>query len=147
MADPARYPRLLGAFARFALANEMAFRANFLMRVLVEVLWLGILLIFCRVVFGNTQNVEGWSAAQFLFFVGCYYAMEGVLETFFGLLHLTWSKLDAEHQLAKKLGLDGDRFLENAAQKLGYRGGVDSLLKTCVGGSLDYAPPAKQVQS
>ena len=41
-----RYFRLLGAFARFCLANEMAFRGNFVMKVLVEVLWLGILLVF-----------------------------------------------------------------------------------------------------
>jgi GTPase SAR1 family protein len=72
---------------------------------------------------------------------------EGVLESFFGLLHLTWSKLDAEHQLAKKLGLDSDRFLSTAAQKLGYRGTVDDLLRACVGGSLEYAAPARQVRS
>jgi signal recognition particle receptor subunit beta len=72
---------------------------------------------------------------------------DGVLESFFGLLHLTWSKLDAEHQLAKKLGLDGDRFLATAAQKLGYKGTVDDLLRACVGGSLDYTAPAAQVRS
>ena len=72
---------------------------------------------------------------------------EGVLESFFGLLHLTWSKLEAEHQLAKKLGLDGDKFLATAAQKLGFKGGVDDLLRACVGGSLDYTPPVAQVRS
>jgi signal recognition particle receptor subunit beta len=72
---------------------------------------------------------------------------EGVLESFFGLLHLAWSKLDAEHQLAKKLGLDGDRFLATAAEKLGHKGEVKELLAACVGGSLDYAPPAQQVRS
>jgi signal recognition particle receptor subunit beta len=72
---------------------------------------------------------------------------EGVLESFFGLLHLTWSKLDAEHQLAKKLGLDSDKFLATAAAKMGYAGDVQQLLDACVGGSLDYAPPAQQVRS
>ena len=71
---------------------------------------------------------------------------DGVLESFFGLLHLTWSKLDAEHQLAKKLGLESDRFLAVAAQKLGYKGSVEELLSTCVGGSLDYTAPAAQVR-
>ena len=66
---------------------------------------------------------------------------DGVLETFFGLLHLTWSRLNSEHQLAKKLGLDSDRFLANVAQKLGYQGNVDDLLRACVGGSLKYKPP------
>ena len=65
---------------------------------------------------------------------------DGVLESFFGLLHLTWSKLDSEHQLARKLNIEGDRFLNTAAEKLGYKGEVKTLLKACVGGSLDYTP-------
>src|SRR5271170_6741510 len=56
---------------------------------------------------------------------------DGVLETFFGLLHLTWSKLDAEHQLAKKLGLDGAKFLATAAEKLGHKGDIQTLLAAC----------------
>lgn len=72
---------------------------------------------------------------------------DGVLESFFGLLHLTWSKLDAEHQLARKLGLDSEQFLSHAAQKLGYQGDVKELLRACVGGSLDYTAPAEAVRS
>ena len=34
-------------------------------------------------------------------------AGKGVLETFFGLLHLTYSSLDAEHKLAEKFGIGG----------------------------------------
>jgi hypothetical protein len=71
---------------------------------------------------------------------------DGVLESFFGLLHLVWSKLDTEHQLAKKLGLDSEKFLTSAAQKLGYEGSVDELLRACVGGSLDYTSPAAAVR-
>jgi mutual gliding-motility protein MglA len=71
---------------------------------------------------------------------------DGVLETFFGLLHLTWSKLDAEHQLAKKLGLDTQKFLGAAVQKLGYRGTTDDLLGACVGGSLHYIAPVAAVR-
>jgi mutual gliding-motility protein MglA len=71
---------------------------------------------------------------------------DGVLETFFGLLHLTWSKLDAEHQLARKLGLDSDVFLASAAEKLGYTGKVEDLLRACVGGSLTYTAPAAAVR-
>ncbi|MGO9715079.1 MAG: GTP-binding protein [Polyangiaceae bacterium] len=72
---------------------------------------------------------------------------DGVLETFFGLLHLTWSKLEAEHQLAKKLGLDSDKFLATAAEKLGHKGTVDDLLRACVGGSLNYTAPVAAVRS
>ena len=36
MSRLSRYFRLLSAFARFCLTNEMAFRGNFVMKVLVE---------------------------------------------------------------------------------------------------------------
>ena len=83
MRRPARYFRLLSAFAGFSLANEMAFRGNFLIKVLVEVLWLGILLIFYDTLFKHTGDVAGWNAHQYLFFLGCYYTLEGTIETLF----------------------------------------------------------------
>jgi ABC-2 type transport system permease protein len=79
-----RYFRLLYAFARFSLAQELAFRGNFLVKVFVEVLWLAILLFFYKfVVFAQAREVAGWTKAQYMFFVGCYFAMEGVIETLF----------------------------------------------------------------
>jgi ABC-2 type transport system permease protein len=83
MAAVTRYFRLLSAFARFALANELAFRGNFLMKVLVEVLWLSILLVFYQTIFRKTSMIAGWNEYQYLFFVGCYYTLEGMIETFF----------------------------------------------------------------
>ena len=39
-----RYLRLLGALARYGLARELAFRGNFLAKLAVEIIWLGILI-------------------------------------------------------------------------------------------------------
>lgn len=60
----------------------------------------------------------------------------GVLESFFGLLHVTWNKLDHEHQLGKNLGIDREKFLPMVAGKLGFQGDVQTLLSACVGGAL-----------
>lgn len=78
-----RYLRLMFAFGRFSLANEMAFRGNFLIKVFVEVLWLGILLVFYLTLFKYTASVADWDQFEYLFFLGCYYAMEGLIETLF----------------------------------------------------------------
>jgi ABC-2 type transport system permease protein len=78
-----RYLRLVFAFGRFGLLNELAFRANFLVKISVELIWLSLLLIFYDTVFGLTNNIQGWGHAQFLIFLGCYYALEGCIETFF----------------------------------------------------------------
>jgi ABC-2 type transport system permease protein len=79
----ARYLRLFAAFARFGLTRELAFRGNFLIKVTVEFLWLGILIIFYRTVFTKTSVVADWTEAEYLFFVGCYFTLEGLMETFF----------------------------------------------------------------
>jgi len=79
-----RYLRLLRAFARFGLLSEMAFRANFLAKVVVEVVWLSLLLVFYNSVFRQTSSLTAdWTQARFLCFLGCYYALEGTIETFF----------------------------------------------------------------
>lgn len=78
-----RYLRLLAALARYGLARELAFRGNFIAKVTVEVLWLGILLVFYRTIFSHTPVVAEWSEPEYLFFVGCYFALGGLIETFF----------------------------------------------------------------
>jgi len=78
-----RYTRLWFSFARFALLGELAFRANFLLKMTVEILWLCILLLFYETIFSNTRMISGWDKYQYLFFVGCYFALEGLVETLF----------------------------------------------------------------
>lgn len=79
----ARYLRLMAALARYGLARELAFRGNLLIKVFVEVLWLAILLIFYVAVFQATTHIAGWSEERYLFFVGCYFSMAALVETFF----------------------------------------------------------------
>jgi ABC-2 type transport system permease protein len=83
MAAVIRYGRLLIAFGRYGLARELAFRGNFLVKVAVEILWLSILLAFYQIVYAKTSIVAGWSENEYLFFVGCFFAMEGLIETLF----------------------------------------------------------------
>jgi ABC-2 type transport system permease protein len=78
-----RYLRLYLALARYGLSRELAFRGNFLVKISVEVLWLFILLAFYRTVFSKTSVVADWSEPQYLFFVGCYFALAGLIEAFF----------------------------------------------------------------
>jgi len=65
---------------------------------------------------------------------------QGVLETFFGLLQVTWSKLDGEHNLSQLLGIQSNALLPMAARQLGLKTDVDTLLSACVGGILKKEP-------
>jgi hypothetical protein len=62
---------------------------------------------------------------------------KGVLETFFGLLHVTWAKVDGDHNLAKMLGIESRALLPMAARQLGLQADVSTMLSSCVGGRLD----------
>jgi signal recognition particle receptor subunit beta len=59
----------------------------------------------------------------------------GTVETLMGLLHLTWETLDRTHQLAKKLAIDGETLLGNAARQLGVTTPISDLLARRVGGA------------
>ncbi len=83
MHSASRYFRLLGSLSRFTLARELAFRGNFLVKVSVEVIWLGILLAFYETIFAQTKTIAHWPKDQYLFFVGCFFALNGMIETLF----------------------------------------------------------------
>jgi ABC-2 type transport system permease protein len=79
----AKYLRLLANLARYTLTRELSFRGNFLVKVSVEVLWLGILIAFFRTVFARTSTLADWTEPQYFFFVGCFFALNGLIETLF----------------------------------------------------------------
>jgi viologen exporter family transport system permease protein len=83
IATAGRYLRLLGHLGRYTLNRELAFRGNFLVKISVEVLWLGIMLAFYKTVFARTSHVANWSESEYFFFVGCYFAINGLTECLF----------------------------------------------------------------
>jgi signal recognition particle receptor subunit beta len=62
---------------------------------------------------------------------------KGVVVSFVGLLHLTWSAIDAEHDLSKKFSFDAQAFLAQVAQKLGQTRSLSDILQASVGGALE----------
>jgi ABC-2 type transport system permease protein len=78
-----RYLRLLSSLGAYTLTRELAMRGNFLVKVSVEVLWLAILIAFFRTVFARTSSVATWSEPEYFFFVGCFFAMNGLIEMLF----------------------------------------------------------------
>lgn len=78
-----RFVRLWLALAKYSLIREMTFRGNFLIKVAVEALWLAILLVFYRAVFSHTSVIANWSEPQYLFYVGCHFALLSVIEALF----------------------------------------------------------------
>ncbi|HEX2877992.1 MAG TPA: GTPase domain-containing protein [Polyangiaceae bacterium] len=60
---------------------------------------------------------------------------QGVVESFMGLLFLSWAHLNKQHDLSRKFGFDSNLFMEQVAAKLGSGRSVKELVKSCVGGN------------
>lgn len=58
----------------------------------------------------------------------------GVVETFLGVLQLTWNLLEAKHSLKEKFGLEGATLMDHIATKLGAAEGAQKAIGTCLGG-------------
>ena len=65
----------------------------------------------------------------------------GVVESFIGILHLTWSALNAEHDLDRKFSIDSQALLAEVAAKLGQNRAIKDILRTSVGGALEVLRP------
>lgn len=67
---------------------------------------------------------------------------EGVVESFVGLLHLTWQSLEVRHELSKKLALETSAMFEEVLGKLGQKRSLREVLGSRVGSAL----PLQQVK-
>jgi ABC-2 type transport system permease protein len=79
----ARYGRILARFCKNSLLRELSFRGHFIVNVASEVLWVGLLLIFVRVIFSKTPHVRGWTEDHYLFLLGTHMIITSLFETFF----------------------------------------------------------------
>ncbi|MEZ4296453.1 MAG: gliding motility protein [Polyangiaceae bacterium] len=65
----------------------------------------------------------------------------GVIETFVGLLFLTYRTLDRTHDLSKRLGIQGEELVRTAATQLGVTTPIEELLGQKMGGNFDGGRP------
>jgi mutual gliding-motility protein MglA len=64
----------------------------------------------------------------------------GVVESFVGLLQVTWQALTKVHDLDRKFGFEPDSFVQMVASKLGTTDSVSTLVNTRLGGTPVAAP-------
>ena len=75
-----RYARLLVTQLRMSTVTAMQYRADFLLRGAIALMWLGVTLVPLISVFQQRAIVRGWSFPEALVVVGCFSLMKGVLE-------------------------------------------------------------------
>jgi ABC-2 type transport system permease protein len=61
----------------------MMFRANFLVRSVTHLIWLGVMLVFVKVIFLHTRRIGNWDQFGLLFFMGTYLTLNATVNCLF----------------------------------------------------------------
>jgi ABC-2 type transport system permease protein len=78
-----RHLILYAALWKNSVAREMSFKGNFILWILVEVLWFGLQLSFVSVVFSQTESVGTWTRWQMVLLVGASNFIQQLYQAFF----------------------------------------------------------------
>ena len=79
----ARYGEVYGVMLRNSLIREMSFKLNFLLWMLVEVLWFLGQLVFIEVVFSYVGNIGDWTKWEVVLLIGTHQLIAQLFQAFF----------------------------------------------------------------
>lgn len=80
---PGRYLGIYGAFWRYSLVREMGFKLNFLLWIVVELLWFALQLSFMAVIYSHTDRIASWTRWQVIFLVGANHFIQQIFTALF----------------------------------------------------------------
>ena len=78
-----RYLTLYAALWKNSVTREMSFKGNFILWILVEILWFGLQLCFVSVIFSQTESVGTWTKWQMVLLVGASSFIQQLYQAFF----------------------------------------------------------------
>ena len=78
-----RYGSVYAALWKNSVAREMGFKSNFLLWILVEVLWFGLQLSFVGVIYLHTDRIGDWTKWQVVMLVGASHFIQQIFQAFF----------------------------------------------------------------
>jgi ABC-2 type transport system permease protein len=78
-----RYLTIYAALWKNSVAREMSFKGNFLLWILVELLWFGLQLCFVSIIYSQTNSVGTWTKWQMVLLVGASSFIQQTYQAFF----------------------------------------------------------------
>jgi ABC-2 type transport system permease protein len=78
-----RYWGIYTALWKNSVTREMMFKGNFLLWILVEVLWFGLQLAFISVIYLHTDQIGTWTKWEVMLLVGASHFIQQVFQAFF----------------------------------------------------------------
>lgn len=78
-----RYASIYAALWKNSVTREMTFKANFLLWIIVEVLWFALQLSFIGVLYLHTDSIGSWTKWQVVLLVGASHLIQQTFQAFF----------------------------------------------------------------
>jgi len=79
----ARYLGIYAALWKTSVTREMSFKGNFILWIIVELLWFGLQLSFVSVLFSQTKSIGSWTAWQVVLLTGASNFIQQIYQAFF----------------------------------------------------------------
>ena len=81
--DATRYLQLYAALWKNSIVREMSFKANFLLWIVVEMLWFGLQLGFIAVLYQHTDRIATWTKWEVVLLMGASHFIQQLFTAFF----------------------------------------------------------------
>ncbi len=78
-----RYLSVYAALWKNSVTREMGFKSNFLLWIVVELLWFGLQLCFISVLYLHTDQIGSWTKWQVVLLIGASHFIQQVFQAFF----------------------------------------------------------------
>lgn len=82
-AGASRYAQVYAALWKNSVTREMIFKTNFLLWIVVEVLWFGLQLSFIGVLYLHTETIGTWTQWQVVLLIGASHFIQQIFQAFF----------------------------------------------------------------
>src|SRR3989440_6994370 len=127
-----RYIEIYGIMLRNSLIREMSFKANFVLWMLVEVLWFLGQIVFFSIIFGSVNRIGDWSKWEVVLLVGTHQIIAQLFQAFFFVNVANIPELVRTGKLDSLLVLPVDSQFAVSTKQFG----LDSVVNAIVGAAV-----------
>ena len=125
-----RYLEIWGIMLRNSLIRELSFKANFILWMVVEVLWFCGQIVFFGIIFGQVDRIGDWSNWEVILLVGTHQMIAQLFQAFFFVNVSNIPELVRTGRLDSLLVLPIDSQFAVSTKQFG----LDSVLNAILGG-------------
>src|SRR6266487_4378799 len=125
-----RYIEIYSIMLRNSLIREMSFKANFLLWMVVEVLWFCGQIVFFSIIFGQVDHIGDWTKWEVVLLVGTHQMIAQIFQGFFFVNIANIPELVRTGKLDSLLVLPVDSQFAVSTKQFG----LDSMINAALGG-------------